>query len=264
MLNKNKALGGYQLRNIRTDDSAELHKQVFALEKENAAIRLQLQHYATDFKALYSYREDSYDLLSKAHLDSLGRLARASEYKDDDTGIHILRMAKIAEAIARAHGENDAYCKLILQASPMHDIGKIGIPDSILKKKGSLTDSEWKIMQKHSEFGYEILRGSFVPVIELAAEIALSHHEKYDGSGYPYGLVGDEIPLSGQIVAIADFFDALTMDRCYRKAMPDSDVLALIDKQRGKHFSPELVDTFLAISKEVIALRNFINAISTI
>lgn len=255
------------MRNIRTDqtdDSAELHKHVLALEKENAAMTIQLQRYATDFKLLYSHREASADLLAKAHIDSLGRLAKASEYKDDDTGIHILRMAKIAEAIAIAHGENDAYCKLILQASPMHDIGKIGIPDSILKKKGSLTDSEWEIMKEHSEFGHEILRDSFVPVIELAAEIALSHHEKYDGSGYPYGLVGDEIPLSGQIVAIADFFDALTMDRCYRKAMPDSHVLALIDKQRGKHFSPELVDTFLAISNEVIELRNFINAINTI
>jgi putative two-component system response regulator len=267
MLDINKALRGSQVRNIQTDqtdDCSELHEKIFALEKENADITLQLQRYAIDFKDLYSHREDSSDLLSKAHIDSLGRLAKASEYKDDDTGIHILRMAKIAEAIASAHGQDDVYCKLILQASPMHDIGKIGIPDSILKKKGGLSDSEWKIMQKHPEFGYEILRGSVVPVIDMAAEIALSHHEKYDGSGYPYGLVGDEIPLCGQIVAIADFFDALTMDRCYRKAIPDSDVLVLIDNERDKHFSPELVDTFLAISNEVIELRNFINAISTI
>jgi putative two-component system response regulator len=252
------------LSSDQTDDCTVLHQQIISLKKENTAVTSQLQLYAADFKVLYSVRNDSSDLLSKAHIDSLARLAKASEYKDDDTGVHILRMAKIAEAVARAHGESDAYCKLILQASPMHDIGKIGIPDSILQKKGSLTDAEWQIMRKHPEFGYEILKDSFVPVIELAAEIALSHHEKYDGSGYPYGLVGDEIPLSGRVVAIADFFDALTMDRCYRKAMPDSYVLALIDEQRGKHFSPELVDTFLAISDEVIELRNFINAISTI
>lgn len=245
---------------VMSDDNIELNQKIITIEKDNEALILQLEHYANDFAVLNHHRYQSYDLLSKAHLDSLERLARASEFKDDDTGIHILRMAKIAATIAKAHGQTAVYCELILQASPMHDIGKIGVPDSILKKKGALTDSEWKTMRRHSEYGYEILKGSIVPVVEMAAEIALTHHEKYDGSGYPHGLAGDEIPLCGQIVAIADFFDALTMDRCYRKAMPDDVVLSLIEKERGKHFSPELVDNFLAVSDEIIALRDYTNA----
>lgn len=243
-----------------SDDNIELNQKIITIEKDNEALILQLEHYANDFAVLNHHRYKSNDLLSKAHLDSLERLARASEFKDDDTGIHILRMAKIAATIAKAHGQTAVYCELILQASPMHDIGKIGVPDSILKKKGALTDSEWRTMRRHSEYGYEILKGSIVPVVEMAAEIALTHHEKYDGSGYPHGLAGDEIPLCGQLVAIADFFDALTMDRCYRKAMSDDVVLSLIEKERGKHFSPELVDTFLAVSDEIIALRDCINA----
>lgn len=221
---------------------------------------LQVRCYLDDFQTLLLQCEQSNLDLSSAHLQSLTMLAKASEMKDDDTGVHITRMAEISALIAKAHGKSDSFCKLILHASPMHDIGKIGVPDSILKKPGPLTVSEWKVMKEHPIYGYEILKGSTVPVIKMAAEIALNHHEKYDGSGYPSGFSGAEIPLSAQIVALADFFDALSMDRCYRKAMPDNQILSLIEEASGKHFSPELVDSFFTVSDEIILLRNKINS----
>jgi len=229
------------------------------LKQDTAIDILQLREYVSDLKLLIKQRDKAYNSLESAHLDSLERLVKASAFKDDDTGVHISRMCKISEMISRSHGEDDDFCKLILQASRMHDIGKIGIPDSILKKSGSLTPSEWEEMRKHPQYGYDILKDSSVPMIEMAAEIALTHHEKFDGSGYPRGLKGSEIPLSGQIVAIADFFDALTMTRCYRPAMSDDVALSMIEDERGKHFSPQIVDTFFRISNDIIYARNVIN-----
>jgi putative two-component system response regulator len=215
--------------------------------------------YVKDFNALLKERDQTYKDLYNAHLNTLTRLARAAEFKDDDTGIHLTRMSKFSEMLARAFGMPNEFCELIYIASPMHDIGKMGVPDSILKKKGKLDASEWEIMRKHPEFGADILGDSDVPVVKLAAEIALSHHEKYNGTGYPYGLKGKEIPLSARIVSIADFYDALTMERCYKPAYSDTEAFNLIKSEKSKHFDPELAECFISIQKDIILMKNEIN-----
>lgn len=215
--------------------------------------------YVKDFNTLLKERDQTYKDLYNAHLNTLTRLARAAEFKDDDTGIHLTRMSKFSEMLARAFGMPNEFCELIRIASPMHDIGKMGIPDSILKKKGKLDASEWEIMRKHPEFGADILGDSDVPVVKLAAEIALSHHEKYNGTGYPYGLKGKEIPLSARIVSIADFYDALTMERCYKPAYSDTEAFNLIKNEKSQHFDPELAECFISIQKDIILMKNKIN-----
>jgi putative two-component system response regulator len=150
-------------------------------------------------------------------------------------------------------------CRLLEQASPMHDIGKIGIPDNVLQKAGELTEEEWQCMHKHPEYGANILSGSDVPVLQMAEEVALAHHEKFDGTGYPSSLKGKDIPLSGRIVALADFFDAVTMDRCYRPAFSDEKALTMVKESNGTHFDPNVVKAFLSISDEIISERDRIN-----
>ena len=145
------------------------------------------------------------------------------------------------------------------QASPMHDIGKIGIPDDVLKKPSKLTEAEWVLMRKHPEYGANILSGSDVPVLQMAEEVALAHHEKFDGSGYPLNLQGEQIPLSARIVALADFFDALTMDRCYRPAFSDEKALAMVKEGSGTHFDPHVVKAFFSVSNDIINERDRIN-----
>ena len=179
-----------------------------------------------------------------AWLESMGRLARAVEYRDDDTGKHIERMAAYADLIARALGLSDERCAQIRAAAAMHDLGKIATPDRVLLKRGRLTDDERTIMQAHPEVGYRLLAGSGSQQLELAATIAYTHHEWFDGSGYPRGLAGDAIPIEGRIVAIAASFDALTADRVYRKAMPIDDAVELMRADRG-HFDPEVLEHFL-------------------
>ena len=156
--------------------------------------------------------------LEKVSLDTIIRLSRAGEYKDQDTGAHILRMSKYASALARRMGLGERVAQWILYASPMHDIGKIGIPDNILLKPGPLDAQEWEIMMAHTTIGGRILSGAESGFIRLAEVIALTHHEKWDGSGYPLGLAGPRIPLAGQITAMADVFDALTSERPYKPA----------------------------------------------
>ena len=228
-------------------------------EKEKNASYKQLEKFTLDFMILMKQKEKSHKALELSHLDSLKRLASAAEFKDDDTGTHIIRMSRFASIIARAYGKNKNYCKLLEQASPMHDIGKVGIPDNILKKKGKLTADEWKCMRKHPEIGADILSASDVPVLKMAEEVALAHHEKFDGSGYPSNLKGKKIPLSARIVALADFFDAVTMDRCYRPAFSDDKALAMVKENNGSHFDPDVVKAFLSVSDEIINERDRIN-----
>lgn len=228
-------------------------------EKEKNAAYKQLERFNHDFLLLLEQKEKSYKALEFSHLDTIRRLAAAAEYKDDDTGVHIVRMSRFASIIARAYGQDEEYCNLLEQASPMHDIGKIGIPDNILKKPGKLTADEWVIMRKHPEYGANILSGSEVPVIMMAEEVARAHHEKFDGSGYPSQLKGNDIPLNGRIVALADFFDAITMDRCYRPAFSDEKALEMVKENSGTHFDPKVVDAFFSVSDEIIELRNRIN-----
>jgi putative two-component system response regulator len=194
--------------------------------------------------------------LEETRFEIIRRLGRAAEYKDNETGLHVVRMSHYARLLAKQAGLPDKYCELIYNAAPMHDIGKIGTPDSILKKPAKLDAAEWKEMQRHAEIGAEIIGDHQDPLLEMAKRIALSHHEKWDGSGYPNGISGTDIPIEGRIVAIADVFDALTSIRPYKKAWTIDDTMALIESESGQHFDPELVVHFQAILDEAIKIRD--------
>ncbi len=183
-------------------------------------------------------------------------LGDAGHYNDTDTGVHIWRMASYSAALARALNWSVDQVELLKMAAPMHDTGKIGIPDSILKAPRKLTDEEWLIMQSHSQIGADILIKGKSAIFHMAAEIALYHHEKYDGRGYPKGLSGNNIPESAQIVAIADVFDALTMKRPYKEAWTIESALELIEEEGGKHFAPDMVKVFLDIKTEIISIKD--------
>lgn len=194
--------------------------------------------------------------LEKSYHDAIHMLGIASEYKDTDTGVHIWRMAAYSSALAASCGHDATSCKRIELAAPMHDIGKLGIPDAILHKPGKLDASEWAIMQGHAALGYEILSKSAAPVMQLAATIAHRHHEKWDGSGYPDGLAGEEIPQIARIVAIADVFDALTMKRPYKEAWPMDRVIATLTQDTGRHFDPQLMDQFINILPQILSIKD--------
>ena len=174
------------------------------------------------------------------------RLSKALEYRDNDTNDHTLRVAKYSRMIAERMGLSRQECDSIYLASPLHDIGKVAIPDGILLKPGRLDDDERAIVETHAEIGERILRGSASDLIKLAAQIAGGHHERWDGKGYPRGLSGEAIPLAARIVAIADVFDALTTERPYKKALPIASALAIIEVERGGHFDPSCLDAFLS------------------
>lgn len=212
----------------------------------------QMEQLLGDLGRLYRERNEALREVAQAHHEALMRLARAAELRDDDTGVHIVRMGYLAEALALALGETPAWAALLRRAAPMHDIGKLGVPDAVLKKPGPLTPAERQIMNGHAQLGAEILGRSRIPLFQLAAEVALSHHERWDGSGYPQGLAGEAIPLSGRIVAVVDFYDALTMDRCYRPAFSEPEAIAMLRAQRGLGLDPRIVDVFLA---ESVAMR---------
>ena len=181
-------------------------------------------------------------------------LARAGEYRDHDTGNHVMRMAKYARVMAEKLGFTEIDCEEIELAAPLHDIGKIGIPDSILLKPGKLTEGEFQIMQAHPLIGHEILSDSQSRFIQIGAVIALGHHEKFDGSGYPKRLRGADIPLAARIVAVADVYDALTSARPYKAAWPFEEAIAYIRDQAGQHFDPLCVQAFLDQIDEIIAI----------
>ncbi|KZN13455.1 HD-GYP domain-containing protein [Marinomonas sp. TW1] len=180
------------------------------------------------------------DELLATHIDLIQRLGRAAEYKDNETGMHVQRMSHYAKIIALAYGFCEEAAEDLKRAAPMHDIGKIGIADSILLKPGKLTEDEYEIMKTHALIGGEILSNPNSYLIELAQKVAMTHHEKWDGSGYPNQLKGDDIPIEGRIVAIADVFDALTSERPYKKAWSIEEAMDFIHQQSGKHFDPAL------------------------
>ena len=184
--------------------------------------------------------------LEETRHEIIRRLGRAAEYKDNETGNHIVRMSKVSRIIAEGLGLKDTESELILNASPMHDIGKIGIPDSVLLKSGKLDSDEWEIMKTHVGQGVEILEGHDSSLLKAAVKIALTHHEKWNGSGYPNRLKGEDIPICGRICAIADVFDALTSIRPYKKAWTVEEAIEFLKSEKGKHFHPELVDIFIS------------------
>lgn len=183
--------------------------------------------------------------------EALYHLAKAGEYRDADTGNHIYRISKYSRLIAEGIGMTEEFCDLIEHASPMHDVGKIGIPDNILLKPGKLSPLEWNIMQKHSEMGFEILAGSSSTYMQMGATIALHHHEKFNGKGYPSGLSGDHIPLEARIVAVADVFDALTSVRPYKTPWSVTDALSFLNNEAGIHFDPVCVSAFTRLSENI-------------
>lgn len=187
------------------------------------------------------------------------RLSKAAEYRDPETGAHILRMAHYSALIARGLNLPQAQQELLLEAAPLHDIGKVGIADHILLKPGKLEPQEFEVMKKHAAYGHEILQGSASRVLQAGAAIALGHHEKFDGSGYPQGLKGEEIPIFSRIVAVADVFDALTSERPYKKAWTLESACDFLRKNAGSHFDPLCVQTFLDHWNEVLAIRQRFN-----
>jgi len=187
--------------------------------------------------------------------EAVFRLARAAEFRDPETGAHIQRMAHYSRLIAASLGLDTAQQELILEAAPMHDVGKLGTPDMILLKPGKLTPEEFAVMKQHASIGWEILRGSAAPTLQIAAEIAHTHHEKFDGSGYPRGLSGENIPLFGRIVAIADVFDALTSTRPYKIAWEFDKAWDFVAAGRGTHFDPVCTDAFLGRRAAVVAIK---------
>lgn len=195
------------------------------------------------------------DELLESRLQIVERLGRAAEYKDNETGMHVIRMSRFSQALALAAGCDPQWAEDLLHAAPMHDVGKIGIPDAILQKPGKLTDEEWVVMRTHPQIGAEIIGKDHSSILQLAYSVALYHHEKWNGKGYPFGLAGEAIPLEARIVAIADVFDALTSIRPYKKAWTADDALALIESEAGQHFDPQLVAHFLPLKEELLAIR---------
>jgi cyclic di-GMP phosphodiesterase len=193
--------------------------------------------------------------LEESHRAAIFMLGEAGHFNDTDTGVHIWRMAAYSAAIAMQLGWNSQDTELLELAAPMHDTGKIGIPDAVLKKPAKLDKEEWQIMMTHSEVGHRILCQSDAALFKLAAEVAMYHHEKWDGNGYPEKLKGEDIPKSARIVAIADVFDALTMKRPYKEPWPIEDSFAEIERSAGSHFDPILVEAFIKIKDKIISIK---------
>jgi len=194
-------------------------------------------------------------MIEQTQVEIILRLGRLAEFRDNETGMHIERLSDFVTLTAEELGMNHEQCMMMRYASPMHDVGKISVPDKILLKPGKLTEDEFKIIKLHTIIGNKILGGTSLPLLELAREIAISHHERWDGNGYPLGLKGDDIPLSGRVVAVADVFDALTSERVYKTAWPIEDALDYIKEQRGRQFAPDVIDAFLNIADKIIQIK---------
>ncbi len=216
---------------LRVKMHLELHNQNLTLERRVTERTLELEN---------------------SRKEIVRRLGRAAEYRDNETGLHVIRMSKVSHVIAMACGMAPAHAELLLNAAPMHDVGKIGIPDHILLKPGKLLGEEWEIMKTHAKIGAEIIGDHDSDLLKMARIVALTHHEKWDGSGYPNGLSAAAIPLEGRIVSIADVFDALTSERPYKQAWTVTDALTYMQAQSGVSFDPELLEVFLSRMPEVI------------
>jgi putative two-component system response regulator len=239
-------------------DKTELRARVMSLLKVKA-YNDHMLNYQKELEDEVSRRTlqlwKTFEKVKKGSLDTIFRLSRAAEYKDEDTGSHIKRMSHYSAAIARKMGLSNRTVEAILYSAPMHDIGKIGIPDRILLKPGKLNLSEWDIMRQHTVIGAKILEGSDAGFIRLAEVIALTHHEKWNGDGYPKNLRGSTIPLAGRIVAIADVFDALTSRRPYKEPFALEKAFAILKEGRGTHFDPDVVDAFFAVEQEILSIK---------
>ena len=217
---------------------------VQTVAKRTADLRVALARMAEAQRSTYA-----------AHLDTIRRLVIAAEYKDRDTAAHIERIGLYSELVAAALKLPPGEVEIICHASPMHDVGKIGIPDAVLLSPRKLATEEWEIMKRHTTIGATILHGSPSPLLQAGEAIALSHHERWDGSGYPSGATGEDIPLAGRICAVADVFDALTSNRHYRDALPNNMVWEMMQAERGRHFDPAVLDVFVESREAVEAIQ---------
>ncbi len=218
-------------------------------------VKMHLEHYNQNLALEQRVRERTIEL-ENSRKDIVRRLGRAAEYRDNETGQHVIRMSKVSHLIALAAGISHAQADLLLNAAPMHDIGKIGIPDGILLKPGKLEGQEWEVMKTHTHIGAEIIGHHDSELLKLARIVALTHHEKWDGSGYPHGLAGENIPLEGRIVAIADVFDALTSERPYKRAWSVTETLDYMRNQSGMSFDPQLLMLFMDRIPEVLEISS--------
>lgn len=233
--------------------------EVYQSEKEKRralqAANQQLVKYADDLSQITLELRTAHQELQKASLDTIRRLVIAAEYKDEDTGDHIIRMSGYSALIAERCGLPAKEVQNILYAAPMHDVGKIGIPDSILMKPGKLTVEEFEIVKTHTTIGANILAYSRAEVLNLAEQVALCHHEKWDGKGYPQGLAGNTTPLAARIIGLADVFDALTSKRPNKDAYPVDMACDIIKREREHQFDPDIVDVFLKHLDEILKIK---------
>mgnify|MGYP001584170032 CR=1 FL=1 len=219
-----------------------------------ARVATQLRLYAHERQLTQLVKSRTAEL-EATRLEIIRRLGRAAEFKDDETGQHVIRMSHYTRLLAEAAGMSAEDVDVLFNAAPMHDIGKIGIPEAILLKPGKLNEEEWAVMKKHPAIGAGIIGRHEHPLLNTARIVALTHHEKWDGSGYPRGLVGEAIPLCGRIVAIADVFDALLSERPYKKAWPVEQAVQFLRDNAGSHFDPRLVELFIGCLSEALKVR---------
>ena len=241
-------------------DLAEIYRQEKTKRKELEASNLQLKEFAGALNTITAELRLTNAELKDAYLDTINRLVLAAEYKDEDTGKHITRTSRYSTLIAKHLCLPGHEIEILFSAAPMHDVGKISIPDNILMKPGKLTDTEFNIIKTHTLAGAKILSNSKAKVIQAAQQIALTHHEKWNGKGYPQGLAGQEIPLIGRIVGIVDVFDALTSHRPYKDPYPLEIALNIIKKERGEHFDPDVTDVFLKHIDKIMEIKNEVDS----
>ncbi len=223
-----------------------------SLVRSRVRTHVSLHRHNEQLKDLVKQRTNE---LMETRLEIIRRLGRAAEYRDNETGMHIMRMSHMTHLLALAHGLSDSAAELLFQASPMHDVGKIGIPDQILLKPGKLTPDEWEIIKSHTTIGAEIIGDHGSELLVMARMVALRHHERWDGGGYPGGLQKTDIPIEARIVALADVFDALLSVRPYKAAWTLDDALKYIFAQRAQHFDPDLIDSFVQVLPECLKVR---------
>lgn len=248
-----------EIAKLKHDFNSTIDKLTKDVKRQSKIIFRSDQRQLHEYDALQKRHQEVKELnaeIEATQNEVVFTLGAIGEHRSKETGYHVKRVAQYTYLLAKYYGLPEEECDLLKQASPMHDIGKVAIPDNILNKPAKLTNDEFKTIQEHAQLGYEMLKYSQRPLLKAAATLAHQHHEKYNGSGYPQGLKGEDIHIYGRITAIADVFDALSCKRVYKDQWPDAEVFAYIKQERGKHFDPQLVDIFLENLAEFIAVRD--------